>query len=150
MPDSRLSLVPITMRDARHFVRLHHRHHSPAQGGLFSVAAACNNKVVAVAMIGRPVARMLQDGFTAEVTRLASDGTVNACSMLYRAAWRACKALGYRRLVTYTLIEESGASLRGAGFERRGPAGGGSWSVPSRPREDKHPLQEKIRWELTA
>ena len=78
-----------------------------------------------------------------------SDGTPNACSMLYRAAWRACKALGWRRLITYTLAEESGVSLRAAGFKEIGKAGGGSWSVPSRPRVDKHPTQVKIRWEIT-
>jgi hypothetical protein len=100
-----------------------------------------------VAIIGRPVARMLQDGWTAEVVRVATTGEKNACSMLYGAAWRACRSLGYRRLVTYTLAEEGGASLRASGYRCLGSAGGGSWSRESRPRVDHHPLQAKMRWE---
>ena len=90
---------------------------------------------------------MSDNGFTAEVTRLATNGSRNACSMLYQAAWRACRAMGYRRLITYTLPEEGGASLRGAGWKLIGQAGGGSWSRPSRPRIDTHPLQRKLLWE---
>lgn len=93
---------------------------------------------------------MLDDGWTLEVSRVATDGTKNACSMLYRSSWRAAIALGFRRLVTYTLPEEGGASLRGAGFKLVGQAGGGSWSRTERPRVDTHPTQEKFRWELTT
>jgi hypothetical protein len=142
-----LTLVPITISDANEFVRQHHRHHKPAQGGLFAVACAKEGEVVGVAMIGRPVSRHFQDGFTAEVTRLATTGERNACSILYAAAWRAARALGYLRLITYTLPEEGGASLRAAGWKLIGKAGGGSWSCESRPRVDRHPLQEKFRWE---
>jgi hypothetical protein len=92
---------------------------------------------------------MNDDGWTAEVTRLATTGERNACSMLYRAAWRAAKALGYRRLITYTLPEEGGASLRGARFKCLGQAGGGNWGRDSRPRVDKHPTQRKLKWELS-
>ena len=102
-----------------------------------------------VAMVGRPVARLLQDEWTAEVTRVASDGTRNACSMLYGACWRACKAMGYRRLITYTLKEETGTSVTAAGFKLVGEAGGGSWSRTARPRVDHHPTQGKLRWEKT-
>jgi hypothetical protein len=92
---------------------------------------------------------MSDDGWTAEVTRLCTDGTPNACSMLYRAAWRAARSLGYRRLITYTLAEEGGASLRASGFTLLGEAGGGSWSRGNRPRVDKHPTQGKLKWELS-
>lgn len=143
----RVSIVPCTIKDAAHFIATHHRHHRPPTGGLFAVGAQVGGLLVGVAVVGRPVARALQDGTTAEVTRLATDGTPNACSALYGAAWRACRALGYLRLVTYTLATEPGTSLRAAGWRLVGEAGGGSWSRPSRPREDDHPTQAKLRWE---
>lgn len=142
-----LRLVPMTLREARAFVAAHHRHHRPPQGGLFAIGASLAEAIVAVVIVGRPVARALANDFTAEVTRLCSTGAKNACSLLYAAAWRAARALGYRRLVTYTLPEEGGASLRAAGWRLVGEAGGGSWSCPSRPRVDTHPLQVKLRWE---
>lgn len=145
-----LELSPITLKEARKFVTKNHRHHKAPQGGLFAVAVSSGASMRGVAIVGRPVARMLADGWTAEVTRLCTDGARNACSMLYAAAWRACRALGYRRLVTYTLASESGASLRGAGWRLVGEAGGGSWSRSSRPRVDGHPLQAKLRWEADA
>lgn len=144
----RLQLVPITISDAHEFVRQHHRHHRPSVSGLFAVAAARGDAIVGVAVIGRPVARGLQDGFTAEVTRLATDGTRNACSMLYGASWRAARALGYRRLVTYILATEPGTSLRAAGWKIVGAVKGRTWDCPSRPRVDRHPTQNKIRWEI--
>ena len=146
-----MKLIPVTLREACAFVEQHHRHHQPPQGGLFAVGAAVDVDVVAVAIVGNPVARMLDDGWTAEVTRLAAlPAQTNACSMLYAAAWRACRALGYRRLVTYTLATESGTSVRAAGWRCVGEAGGGTWSRESRPRVDLHPTQVKIRWEVPA
>ncbi len=146
----KLRIVPITQREAFAWVERTHRHHKPPRGSLVQLAVARDDEVVGVAVVGRPVSRMLQDGWTAEVTRVATDGTRNACSMLYGAAWRAVRALGYRRLVTYTLPEEGGASLRGAGFQLIGEAGGGSWSRTDRPRVDLHPMQVKLRWERQA
>jgi hypothetical protein len=148
-----MHLCPVTLREANAFVREHHRHHGESRGCLFCVAVADDEGIVGVAIIGRPVARMLQDAWTAEVTRVCvrpDRSHRNACSMLYGAAWRAARALGYLRLVTYTLPEEGGASLRGAGFKLIGAAGGGSWSRTDRPRVDEHPTQEKLRWELSA
>ncbi len=142
-----LKLVPVTLGEARAFVLAKHRHHQPPPGGLFAIGASDGDKIVAVAIVGRPVSRMLNDDFTAEVTRLCSDGSRNACSMLYGASWRAAKALGYRRLVTYTLPEEGGSSLRAAGWRLIGEAGGGTWHRSGRPRVDKHPTQTKLRWE---
>lgn len=146
---SRLTLVPTTLKAARLFVDRMHRHHRAPQGGLFAVACAKDDEIVGVAIIGRPVARGLQDGWTAEVTRLCTDGTRNACSMLYGAAWRAARSLGYRRLITYTLAEEGGASLRAAGWRVVGETRAESWHRTSRPRVDKHPTQNKLRWEAS-
>lgn len=127
-----------------------HRHHNAPQGGIFAIAVAEGETVRGVAIVGRPVARMAADGWTAEVVRLCTDGARNAPSMLYRACWRAARAMGYRRCITYTLPEEGGASLRGAGFKLIGTAGGGSWSRANRPRIDTHPTQGKLRWEICA
>ena len=142
-----LKLQPITLKEAARFVRERHRHHGKPQGGLFAVAANDGENVVAVAIVGRPVARHLQDGYTAEVIRLCSDGSRNACSLLYGAAWRAARALGYRRLITYTLLTEPGTSLRAAGWREIGAAGGGSWNRSGRPRVDTHPTEQKTLWE---
>lgn len=142
-----LAIVPITFAEANEFVRRHHRHHRPPVGCKFCVAVAAGGSVVGVAQVGRPVSRALDDGWTLEVNRLCTDGHRNACSMLYAAAWRAARALGYRKLITYTLREEGGASLRAAGWKVVAETDGGSWSCPSRPRVDTHPLQAKLRWE---
>lgn len=143
----RLDVQPITFREACAFIRQHHRHHIPPQGWMFGVAVNDGEKVVGVATVGRPVARMLQDGWTLEVTRCCSDGTPHVASKLYGACWRAARALGYRRLITYTLAEESGTSLRAAGWKELYRSQGGSWSRPSRPEVDKHPLGQKTLWE---
>lgn len=143
-----MEIHPITLREAYAFVARNHRHHRPPQGALFAIGLAEGESVIGVVIVGRPVARMLNDDYTCEVTRLCTDGTRNACSMLYRAAWRAARAMGYRRLVTYTLPEEGGASLRGAGFRLIGEAGGGTWNRKGRPRLDLHPEQTKLRWEI--
>lgn len=145
----RLHVVPCRLRAASAFVALHHRHHRPPRGGLFAVGVAVHgaDDVCGVAIVGRPVSRRLDDGWTVEVIRLATDGTRNACSALYGAAWRAARAMGYRRAVTYTLPAEGGGSLRAAGWRCIGDAGGGSWSREGRPRVDEHPMQGKLRWE---
>ena len=145
---SRLRIVPSQLDEAQAFVKRHHRHHGAVAGHKFSLAVADEADVVrGVAIVGRPSARMLDDGMSLEVLRVATDGCPNACSALYGACRRAAFALGYTRLLTYTLIDESGASLSGAGWKCIGEAGGGSWSRRERPRVDKHPLQQKIRWE---
>lgn len=145
-----MNIVPCELDEANAFVAQTHRHHRPVIGHKFSIALAECEKVVGVAIVGRPVARMLNDGFTLEVTRLATDGTKNACSKLYAAAWRTAREMGYKRLVTYILDTESGTSLRAAGWRCVGQAGGGSWSRGNRPRVDKHPTQGKIRFEMLS
>jgi hypothetical protein len=145
-----LVLTPITLREANAFIEQHHRHHGPSRGCIACVAVAEAAAVRGVAIVGRPVARGADDGWTAEVTRCCTDGARNACSMLYAAAWRAVRALGYRKLITYTLATEGGGSLRAAGFLCIGKVTGRTWSCPSRPRVDTHPLQDKLRWEVAA
>jgi hypothetical protein len=145
-----MNVSPITLKEARAYVGRVHRHHKPPQGGLFAIAAAEGEDVVGVVIVGRPVARHLDDGFTAEVTRLASDGSKNACSMLYAAAWRAARAMGYQKLVTYTLQTEPGTSLRAAGFRVVGEVTKRSWHTPSRPRIDQDERQARFRWEVAA
>ncbi|WP_408992099.1 XF1762 family protein [Streptomyces sp. 1268] len=132
---ARLNLVPVRSREAREFVRAWHRHHPPPAGQIFAVGADDQGTLRAVAIAGRPVARHFDDGATLEVTRTACDGARNANSLLYSACWRAARALGYRRLITYTQEGESGASLRGAGWRviaSRPPRAG--WHTASRPR----------------
>jgi hypothetical protein len=145
-----LHLVPVTLKDANEFVLMWHRHHNPKVGHKFSIGVANSDGIlVGVAIVGRPVARYSDDGLTLEVNRTATDGTKNANSMLYGAAWRAAKAMGYQRLITYTQDGESGASLRGAGWlpiAVREPRGG--WSTPSRPATTRHPIGiQRTLWE---
>lgn len=145
-----LTIVPVTLDEANAFVAQWHRHHKPVPGAKFCVAVAKGESIVGVAIVGRPVARMVDDGWTLEVNRTCTDGTKNANSMLYAACRRAVFALGYRKLITYTLATESGVSLTAAGWKCLGEAGGGKWSRVSRPRVDTHPTQMKLRWEATA
>jgi len=125
MTQPKLRIVPCHLDEAKAFVAQHHRHHRPPVGHKFSLAVADEeDKVRAVCIVGRPVARMLDDGMTLELTRLASDGCPNACSCLYGAAWRAAKALGYGRLITYILDDEPGVTLKAAGWKCIGQRGG--------------------------
>ena len=145
-----MTVERIGLDEANAFVATHHRHHKPVVGHLFSIAAAAGDKIVGVAIVGRPVARMRDDGVTAEVTRLCTDGTRNACSFLYGACARAAFALGFKRIGTYILKSEPGVSLTASGWRLVGEVRGRSWSTPSRPRVDKHPTQDKLLFETTA
>lgn len=147
---SKLILQPIDFSEACEFIRQHHRHHKPPQGHKFSIAVNDGEKIVGVVMVGRPPARLRDNGWTAEVTRCCTDGTPHAASKLYAAAWRAARAMGYEKLITYTLIEETGTSLKAAGWKLVGKAGGGTWNRKARPRVDKHPTGQKLLWEMAA
>jgi hypothetical protein len=131
-----LRIVPVRFRDACGFVAMWHRHHRPPRGCKFALGVADAGRTLrGVAIVGRPVARHFDNGVTVEVTRVATDGTPNTGSMLYAAAWRAAKALGYCRVITYTQRGESGATVRAAGWRvvaERPPHAG--WDRPSRPR----------------
>ena len=132
-----MNLRPVSLKTAQEFVRQHHRHNKPPVGHKFSVGLFDGERLLGVAVAGRPVARMLDDGLTLEVTRTCTDGTRNANSKLYGAITRAASALGYRRAVTYTQGDESGASLRGAGWTPAATlAPRAGWDAPSRRRAD--------------
>ena len=147
-----LTIVPVDLKTANEFVRRLHRHSRPVVGHKFAVGVASGERLVGVAIVGRPVAPRLDDGKAAEVTRLCTDGTPNACSMLYGAARRACRAMGYAPIYTYTLPNEGGASLRAAGFRLDKEAAGGSavmWH--NRPGRTSQPVGDdlvggKWRW----
>lgn len=141
-----MKLIPISFADANAFVAANHRHHKPVRGHKFSIGCTLNNTLVGVAIIGRPVSRFLDDGYTLEVTRLCTDGTKNACSFLYGAAWRAAKALGYKKIITYTLASENGASIKAAGWSCDGSAGGLRWTGARKPPVDLYPAQMKLRY----
>lgn len=145
-------IVPITLRDACAFVAKHHRHSVPPRGWKFGVGLKIGDTLVGVATAGRPIARMLDDGLTLEVNRTCTDGTRNANSMLYGAVWRAARAMGYLKCVTYTQVDETGASLRAAGFVQAKalPAAPG-WDRPGRYRADIGSGDcARIRWEISA
>jgi hypothetical protein len=142
-----MELRPISQADAFAFIREHHRHHGVPVGALWWHAAHDDDGVLCgVAVVGRPVARKLDDGLTIEVTRLCTNGSQNACSILYAAARRVALDKGYRRGLTYILETESGASLRASGWQYLGESGGGSWSRPSRNRVDSHPTCPKHKY----
>lgn len=161
-----LKLVPITFEEGKRHVRENHRHHGSPISWKFGVGVEEGGALVGVAMAGRPVGRGADDGCTLEVLRNSTDGTPNACSKLYGAIRRAAKALGYRRLFTYTRADEPGTSLRAAGWAVDGAVSARSWTTPSRPRgaglggrsgqpqtaldlglpADPHELADRIRW----
>jgi hypothetical protein len=145
-----LRAAPLAFDVAAAFVREHHRHHTPPQGHKFSIGAMDEEQLVGVVIVGRPVARRRDDGLTLEVTRLCTDGHRNACSFLYGAAARAAFALGYQRIGTYILKSEPGTSLKAAGWKLIAETPGRSWSVPSRPRNDKHPIEPRLLFERGA
>ena len=146
----RLRASTISFADAAEFVRLHHRHHTPPRGHKFSLAAMVDDEIAGVVIVGRPVSRHRDDGRTLEVTRLCTIGTQNACSFLYGATAKAAFALGYSRIGTYILKREPGTSLSAAGWKLIAETPGKSWSVPTRPRSDKHPIEPKLLFERTA
>jgi len=144
---SRLRLVPMTLAKASDYITKFHRHHRPPQGYRFAVGCERGGELLGVAVVGRPVARMLDDGLTAEVTRLCTTGEKNVCSFLYGACARAARELGYRRIITYILASEDGTSLRASGFACEAEqTGGGGWNRPGRARIDKAPTEPKQRY----
>ena len=145
--DTMLTLTPVTLATANAFVNAHHRHHKATAGHKFSIGCAKDGELVGVAIVGRPVSRYLDDGWTLEVNRLCTTGERNTCRILYAASARAAKAMGYRKIITYTLDSESGSSLRAAGWSGAGMAGGKCWTGSRKPASALYPAQMKLRYE---
>lgn len=142
-----MKIRPINFKQACEFVDRLHRHHQRPQGHRFSLCLMEGPNMIGVVIVGRPVSRKSDDGVTAEITRLCTDGTPNAASKLYGAARRVCGAMGFDRVITFTLDTEPGTSLVASGWIKTGTTTGKSWSVPSRPRIDKHALSPRKKWE---
>lgn len=147
----RLRLCPTTLRAANAYIRAHHRHSAPVAGCVAVVSVTDDSGLTrGVGVLGRPVARMLADGQTAEITRVCTDGAPNACSMIYSALTRAAAALGYGRVVTYTHADEPGTSVIAAGYRVAAAVRGHSWDRPSRRRPLGGDDADKLRWERST
>ena len=123
-----MKVIPITIRQANAYVTEHHRHHGKTAGCKFALGLENNGELIGVAICGRPVSRYLDDGFTLEINRLCTDGTRNACSKLYEACTRVAREMGYKKVITYILASENGASVKAANFKFDGIAGGKIWT----------------------
>ena len=148
------TLKPLTQRAAKTFIDEHHRHHKSSRGDVFRIGLMHEEELIGVIQVGRPVARLLDDGFTLEVTRLCVlDGYKNACSLLYSRAARAGRALGYTKIITYILETEAGTSLTAAGWtkEAKRKKANTVWNCASRPRTQQSLYQnlEKTRYGRT-
>ncbi len=149
-------VIPCSLREANDFVVSFHRHNrrTARNGGKFALGVAEANELVAMAIVGNPISATFMDGFTAEVLRTCSkpDAPRNCNSFMYGACWKAWRSFGGRRLVTYTLETESGASLRGAGWRIVGevrPTEDG-WRKNDHLTRQWQPVmgQKKFRWEI--
>ena len=146
-----MRICPVTLREAQNFVREHHIHNDQPHGCKFALGLKEDGRLIGVVTAGQPIARANDDGYTIEITRCCVlEGKRNANSLLYAAALRVAREMGYRKAITYSLPEESGASLRAVGFQSDGlrkhnPNG---WDMPGRPRKKpmKYPSGPKIRW----
>lgn len=144
-----LRVVPLSLRQANTLVAELHRHHKPVQGMRFALGCLKDEKLVGAAIVGRPAARMTDQWKVAEVTRLATDGTPDACSFLYGACARVARQMGFERIQTMILAEEAGTGLKAAGWKFAYMSDGGDWNRPSRGgRRTDQPMQPKQVWAL--
>jgi hypothetical protein len=144
-----LRIVPLTLKQANEAVLSLHRHHKPVQGHRFSIGVMDGDRLVGAAIVGRPVARGCDPYLTAEVTRLVTDGTKNACSILYAASARAAQAMGFTKVQIYILLAEPGTSLRAAGWHYEDSTAGGDWNHSAAyagKRRTDQPMEPKQRW----
>jgi hypothetical protein len=145
-----IEIKPCSLKEANKYVTAYHRHHKPSAGHKFSIKVVDENDVTrGVAICGRPVSRYLDNGEILEINRLCTDGTYNACSMLYGACARIAKDMGYRKIITYILLSENGASLKASNFICEGEAGGEIWTGKRSGRDNGVPKERKTRWSIT-
>jgi len=147
-----MKIIPLRMSQANEFISKYHRHNKPVdhRAHRFSIGLVDDSgKLIGVAIAGQPIAQKNDDGFTLEVLRVCVlDGYPNANSMLYGRVKRIGMLMGYRRIITYTLESESGASLRAIGAKPT-RIRTYTWSRPARPRDDQEVTYlPKLRWEL--
>jgi hypothetical protein len=144
-------VVPLTLKQANELVASLHRHHKPVVGHRFSLGVEDEDgELRGAAIVGRPVSRVLDAYRTAEVTRLVTDGTPNACSLLYGACARVAKEMGFSVIQTYILETEPGTSLRASGWQFVGSTTGGDWNhskANAGTRRTDQPMEPKQRWE---
>lgn len=122
-----LQIRPITFKQASEYINKYHRHHRSTAGCKFCLSVFEGDRICGVAVAGRPVSRILDDGTTLEINRVCTDGTRNACSKLYGACVRVAKEMGYKKVITYILQSEDGASVKAANFKCEGTAGAEQW-----------------------
>ena len=140
---------PISLKEANKFINKYHRHNKGIQGYKFAIAVLENNVMIGVGVVGRPVARLLDDGWTAEITRVCTNGTKNLNSFIYSRLVKICKLMGYKKVITYTLAKESGASLKAIGAKLDCICGNNTWNRPNRTRNEQNVYKEiKYRWIL--
>jgi len=150
-----LEIIPITIRAANEFVEMYHRHNKKVQGARFAVGCISNNELVAVGIVGRPVARKLDNGLTAEITRLCAkpEAPKNACSFLYGRCWRIWQQMGGKRMITYTFRKEAGGSIRATGWRMIGATKGfgdhlKGWQTRANREKQENVKEPKFRWEI--
>ena len=141
-----MKTIPLTRAEVATFVQEHHRHHMPAHGDKYRIGCEVNGVLAGVIQVGRPVNRTLDDGTMLEVTRLCTDGTPNACSFLYARAAIIARTLGYKKIITYIMDSETGASLRASGWQKEADTKGKPWNNGSRKRNTNTPTCDKQRW----
>lgn len=118
-----LRVRPISIAQANAYVEKYHRHHGKRVGVRFAIACYEGDELHGVAICANPVARKSDDGLTLEVARLCTDGTHNACSILYGACARVAKDMGFTKIQTFILESEPGTSLKACGWVCEGVAG---------------------------
>lgn len=141
-----MKIIPMHLKQAQEFISKYHRHNIPPVGGKFAIGCISDGNLCGTAICGRPISRMLDNGNVLEIYRCCTNGTRNACSMLYGACLRIARNMGYKEVITYTLVSENGASLKASNFIYDGLSGGLEWTGERKRKYYVSPKERKIRW----